>query len=110
MNSVEVYFGEYRKLNGKRMVDANKALQFLQGKIDRSDWLKSRFDEMWLNDGSPAQGKLLFKNVALFYDPQNNPHQFKALEFLNEQLSEETRKEFDRLWFAKPSGFRGDLI
>lgn len=110
MNSIEVYFGEYHTLTGKRLIDADKALQFLQGKIDQSDKLKLNFDKIWLNGQFAAQEKLLLKNVASYYDPQNHPHQFNALKFLDEGLSGETRQEFDRLWFDKPSGFRGNRI
>ena len=112
MNSVEVYFGEYRMLSGDRLDNADEALQFLQKKIDRSEnaRLKFDFDTIW-RDGKTAENpELLLKNVAEFYEPEKNPHQRKALNYLNDHLSEETREEFDRLWFGKPPGFRGNLI
>lgn len=103
MNSIEVYFGEYKTLTRKRLVDANMALQFLQDQYEKTDpnTLK-KFDEIWRNGAPPPPQPLLFVNVAKYYDPQKNPHQFEAIKFLNERLSQGTRIEFDRLWFDKP--------
>ena len=108
MNSVEVYFGEYRILPEERLVNADKALQFLQRKIDQDVQLKSDFDRIWLDGKPPENPELLLKNVAKFYSPVENPHQRKALNLLNDRLSEETREEFDQIWFGKPPGFRGN--
>lgn len=110
MNSIEVYFGEYRMLTKERVVNADKALQFLQEKLDRNAKLKFDFDTIWRNGKTAETPELLLKNVALYYDPQKHPYHFNALKFLDEHLGEETRKEFDRIWFGKPSGFRGNLI
>jgi hypothetical protein len=101
-NPVEVHFGEYKTLVGStRHGTAENALIWLQKQYEQtSPGVLGEFARQWRQGVSSGQ-PISFIDVAKYYDPAKHPHQRDAINYLNSNLNENTRKRFDDIWFGR---------